>query len=84
MTPAHGLVTKACLGTLLHLDKDVTKDTLPKFPLAKYAAEHWFEHACFEGVLQSAEEGMSQMFDQSKPHLAVWLWISDPTIPFWG
>ena len=83
-TPAHALVTKACLGILLHLDKDVTKGTLPKFPLAEYAAEHWFEHARFEGVAQSAEDGMSQMFDPRKPHLAVWLWISDPTIPFWG
>src|SRR5947208_9490696 len=83
MTPAHALVTKACLGILLHLDKDITSDTLLKFPLAEYAAKHWFEHARFEGVSESAEEGMSQMFDRKKPHLAVWLWIYDPTIPSW-
>jgi len=83
MTPAHTLVAKACLGVLLHLDKDVTSDILLKIPLAEYAAEHWFEHARFEGVSQNAKEGMSQMFDQRKPHLAVWLWIFDPTIPLW-
>ena len=84
MTPAHTLVAKACLGILLHLDKDVTRGTLLKFPLAEYAAEHWFEHARFEGVSQNAEEGMSQMFDWRKPHIAVWLWIFNPTIPWKG
>jgi len=84
MPRAHALIAKACLGILLHLDKDITIDTLPKFPLAEYAAEHWFEHALFEGVSESAEEGMSQMFDRRKHHLAVWLWIYDPTIRFLG
>ena len=83
MTPAHSLVAKACLGILLHLDKDITRRTLPKFPLARYAAEHWFEHARSGGVSQNAEAGMSQMFDRRKHHLAVWLWICDPTIPVW-
>ena len=83
MTPAHTLVAKACLGILLHLDKDTTSDTLPKFPLAEYAAEHWFEHARFEGVSQNAEEGISQMFNRSKHHLMVWLWICDPIHPSW-
>ena len=82
MIPAHALVAKACLGILLHLDKGVTRGTLLKFPLAEYAAEHWFEHARFEGVTQDANDGISQMFDWRKPHLAVWLWICDPTIPF--
>jgi len=45
MTPAHTLVVQACLGILLHLDKDVTRDSLTKFPLAEYAARHWVEHA---------------------------------------
>ena len=82
MTSAHTLVAKACLGILLDLDKDVTSDTLLEFPLAKYAAEHWFNHARFEGVSQHIKPGMLQMFDPRKAHLAVWLWICDPTIPF--
>ena len=81
--PAHALVAKACLGILFHLDKDITRDTLPKYPLAEYAAEHWFRHARSGFVSQNAElEGMLQMFDPRKPHLAIWLWIHDPTIPF--
>jgi len=83
LTPAHTLVAQACLGILLHLDKGVTRITLRKFPLAKYAGEHWFEHARFEGVSQNAFGGMKQLFDRRKPHLAIWLWIFDPTVPSW-
>ena len=83
MTPAHTLVAQVCLGILLHLDKDITRSTLPNFPLAEYAAENWFKHARFEGVSQHVEEGILQMFDRRKPHLSVWFWICDPTIPIW-
>jgi hypothetical protein len=77
ITLAHTLVAQACLGILLHLDKNVTRDNLNGFPLAEYAAEHWYKHVRFEGVSQSADEGMKQLFDRTKPHLAVWLWIFD-------
>ena len=81
MTPAHTFIAQACLSILLHLDKGVTEDSLTKYPLARYAAEHWFEHARFEGVSQHAAEAMKQLFHWRKPHLAVWLWIFDPTMP---
>ena len=83
MTPAHTLVAQACLGILLHMDKNITKATVPKFPLAEYAAQHWFEHARFEAVSQHVEEGMEQLFDRKKHHLAAWLWIWDPTDSSW-
>jgi ankyrin repeat protein len=83
MTDAHTLVAQACLGILLHLEKDVTRDDLKNFPLAGYAAEHWPEHARIEGVSQNVAEGMQQLFDRRKHHLAVWLWMYDPTLPFW-
>jgi ankyrin repeat protein len=75
MIPAHTLVTQACLGILLHLDKDVTSDSLKDFPLAEYAAEHWVDHARFEDVSRNVEDGMKQLFDPSKPHLAICVWI---------
>ena len=80
MTPAHILVAQTCLGILLHLDKNITKATLPNFPLAEYAAEHWFKHARFKAVSQNVGEGMKQLFDRKKHHLATWLWIFDPTV----
>jgi ankyrin repeat protein len=82
LTSAHSLVTQACLGILLQLDENITSDSLDKSPLAEYAAKHWVEHARFEGVSQNAEEWMKPLFDPSKPHLAVWLWIYDPIRPY--
>jgi len=40
-TPAHTLITQACLGILLHLDETITSNRLKNFPLAEYAAQHW-------------------------------------------
>ena len=83
MTPAHTLASQVCLGTLLHLDKDViTRDSLEDYPLAEYAAEHWVHHSQFEGVSQKVEDGMKQLFDPSKPHLMICIWIHDPKRPW--
>ena len=83
MISAHTLAAQACLGILLHLDNDVTSDSVEDFPLAKYAAEHWLDHARFEGVSQNVEDGMKQLFDPSKPHLAICVWMHDLGAPSW-
>ena len=83
ITPAHTLVAQVCLAMLLHLDENVTRSRLEQFPLAKYAAKHWVEHACFEGVSQNVEHGMKRLFDRTKPHLAVWVWKFEPTSTTW-
>ena len=83
MSPAHTVITQACLGILLHLPEDVTKVSLMQYPLAGYAGEHWFEHARFKDVPQKVIEGMTQLFDRRKPHFAIWLWIYNPTLPSW-
>ena len=78
MTHAHTLVAQACLGILLHLDENITRDSLKKFPLAEYAGKHWVGHCLFENVSRKLEDGMKQLFDSNKPHFAVWIWIHDP------
>ena len=79
VTVAHTLVAQACLGILLHLDMDViTSDSLKGLPFAEYAAEYWADHARFEGVWRNVEDGITQLFDPSKSHLAVCIWIHDP------
>ncbi len=84
MTPAHTLAAQCCLGILLHLNKDViTRDSLKDFPLAEYAGEHWVDHARFEDVSRNVEDGIKQLFDPSKSHLAVCVWICDPAVPRW-
>ncbi|KAN0107438.1 hypothetical protein V8E52_010186 [Russula decolorans] len=82
MTPAHTIVAQACLGVLLHLDENVTKDSLEDFPLAQYAAKHWVEHARIEDVSSKVQDGMKRLFDPTKCHLSVWVWIYDP-VQFW-
>ena len=76
--PAHTLVAKACLGILLHLDENVTSDSLEEWHFAKYAAEYWADHVKFGGVSQNVEDGLKQLFDPRNPHLAVCVWIHDP------
>jgi hypothetical protein len=79
ITPAHTLAARACLGILLHLDKDVvTRNNLDEFPLAEYAAKYWTDHALFDGVTQNVEDGLKRLFDPRNPHLAVCVWVYDP------
>ena len=78
MTQAPTLVAQASLGILLHLDENITRDNLDKFPLAEYAAEHRVVHSRFETVSRKLEDGMKRLFDPNKPQFAVWVWIHDP------
>src|SRR5260221_10673544 len=51
LQPAHTILAKACLGTLLRLDAHVDKYKVTDgFPLARYATDHWTNHAQFEDV----------------------------------
>ncbi len=81
MTPTHAIVAQACPGVLLHLDENITKDRLKDFPLAEYAAEHWVDHARFENVSTKVQDGMKRLFNPSRGHLSVWVWIYDPDDP---
>ena len=83
LTHAHILTAQACLGMLLYLDKDITRDDLEKFPLVEYAAEHWVDHARFEDVSGTVEVGMRRLFDPTKHHFAVWVWIHDLEDRYW-
>jgi hypothetical protein len=77
---AHTILAQACLAVLLRLDDQIDRNTIENFPLAQYAAEHWFEHALFEDVASRIEAGMERLFDVDKPHFAAWLWIYNPDI----
>ena len=80
MTTAHTVVARACLGVLLHLGKGVDMADLRDFPLVKYAANHWMDHARFESVSSHVQDGMKRLFDPRKHYLPVWVWISDPYV----
>ncbi|KAF8261053.1 ankyrin repeat-containing domain protein [Lactarius quietus] len=73
-TLAHTIMAQACLATLLQLDKDTDAKV---FPLAKYAAQSWVDHAQFKGVSSRVQDGMDDLFDASKPRFASWLQVHD-------
>jgi ankyrin repeat protein len=83
MTPAHTLSAQVCLGMLLHLDENITRDKLKDFPLVKYAAKHWVDHARFEGVSSEVDDGMKLLFDPKTFHFATWVWIYDSEDQYW-
>jgi ankyrin repeat protein len=78
LTPAHTIVAQACLGVLLHLDENITRDDLEDFPLTEYAAKHWAGHARFESVSPNVHGSMKSLFDPRQHHLSVWVWIYNP------
>jgi ankyrin repeat protein len=76
--PAHTILAKACLGVLLRLDELVDRHNVEnKFPLARYAAEHWVDHAQLENVRSDIREGMRYLFDPDKPYFTAWLRVHD-------
>ena len=78
LEPAHTVLAEACLAVLLRLGKVVNEDNVEdKFPLARYAAEHWVDHAQFENVSSHVRERMKELFDPDKPYFAAWLQVHD-------
>ena len=76
--PAHTILAKACLAALLRLGDSVDTDTVQSsFPLSKYAAEYWVDHAQFEKVSSCVEDGMQRLFDRSEPYFLAWLKLYD-------
>jgi ankyrin repeat protein len=79
---AHTILTQACLGALLHLDDNDDTKSVQSLPLAKYAAEHWVEHAQFQGVASRVKDGMEALFDPDKPYFAAWVGMYDVDNPY--
>lgn len=74
---AHTILAQACLKVLLQLDKKIDKQRLSVFPLAFYAAQHWFDHAKYEDVASRVQGDIEQLFNPNEPHLAACIWLHD-------
>ena len=83
ITHAYTLAAQACLSMLLHLDQNIRRADLERFPLAEYAAEHWVDHARFEDVSRTVEDGIKRLFDPNKYHFSAWIWIHDLEDQYW-
>ena len=75
LEPAHAILARSCLGVLLRLDDHTNRDNIKDFPLARYAAQHWVDHARFGNVSSLIKGEMECLFDADRPHFAAWLWI---------
>ena len=75
LQPAHAILAQACLGVLLRLGDHINRDNIKDFPLVRYAAQHWDDHARFENVASVIKDEMECLFDVDRPHFAAWLWI---------
>ena len=72
--PAHLTLARTCLGTLLRLDDPVDESNVKdRFPLCRYAAEHWVKHAQFEDVSAQLREEMEILFDPDGPYFSAWV-----------
>jgi ankyrin repeat protein len=75
LEPSHTIMAQACLGVLLCLDSHIDEDRLKDFPLARYAAESFGDHAEFENAFAHIRGGIDDLLDPDKPHFAAWMWV---------
>ena len=71
--PAHTILAQACLGVLLRPDDTTWVAFVQRFPLAKYASQHWVDHALFEDVSSRVKDGIEHLFDNDRPHFSRWV-----------
>ena len=71
--PAHTILAQACLGVLLRPDDTTWGAFVQRFPLAKYASQHWVDHALFENVSSRVKDGIESLFNNDRPHFSRWV-----------
>ena len=77
LNAVHILLAQVCLAVLLQLDEKMDKMQLARFPLAFYAAQHWFNHARHDDMASQVQDAMEQLFNPTKPYLVSWVWVHD-------
>ena len=70
---AHVIATQACLGTLTQLSNQKNRDD--DYYLAKYAGQHWVDHARFGNVSSQTRDAIKCLFDPNEPHFSTWVSI---------
>ena len=75
LEPSHMIMAQACLSVLLRLDSHISEYSLKNFPLARYASEHFGDHAEVGNVFAHLRDGIGDLLDADKPHFAAWLWV---------
>ena len=74
---AHTVLARACIAVLLRFDEKVDRKRVATFPLAKYASEHWLDHARFENVQSRIQGALQKLFNPKSPFLRACIWMHD-------
>ena len=82
---AHANIAQMCLTYLLHFKGPslLTSDNLSEFPLARYAAEYWTQHARMAVNDTEQTDRLSLELFQPKTHAYInWIRLFDPDMPW--
>ena len=79
---AHAVLARACIAVLLQLDEKVDRERVATFPLARYASEHWLDHARFENVRSRIQDALEDLFNPKSPYLRACIWMHDVELKF--
>lgn len=85
--PAHLSIAQTCLAYLLRFKKpdSLASDTFSKYPLARYAAQHWSEHAKIveqDSRNETLDTLAKKLFDSATDCFLNWVRIFDHEHPW--
>ena len=66
----------------LQLDEKVDRERVATFPLAKYASEHWIDHAKFENVQSQIQDALKRLFNPKRSHLRACIWVHNVDLKY--
>ena len=77
LTPAHTAIFNTCMGILLRFDNALGNAKAKSHsPLARYAAQHWVDHAQFE-LSTRLQVQMRPLFNLAMPYFEAWIELYD-------
>ena len=83
--PANISIAEVCLVYLLQFDKTncLTSQTIKKYPLVRYAAKYWTQHArAVEGDTEAMHQLIMQLFWSKREAYVNWVQLFDPDKPW--
>ncbi|PVH80522.1 ankyrin [Cadophora sp. DSE1049] len=82
--PSHTFIAKDCLAYLLNFESPelLSSESISEFPLARYAAEYWVEHARIgdEAGGPTKEMSINLLLDKKEAYKN-WIRLFDPDVP---
>ncbi|KAJ5933712.1 hypothetical protein N7454_006041 [Penicillium verhagenii] len=82
---AKGILARTCLAYLSQLDGSMTINEIQtEFPLARYSAQYWIDHAKYSESAEIVRESIVEFFLHQTQAYAAWGKLFDPDQPWKG